>query len=539
MINWWRSETIQMSTRMWKPGLVPLRSEVINNHSWFKSDTQHFSDINETYDPKLNKSKDLIRSRKIKLNPDKVQQVELQKMWDAYRFTYNKTIEAIIDDVINPEDNTFRLLCEVKSDSTDVALDLGCELEPNRNIKVKLNVDFKDPLVTTKIFVKKNQTISFKIKIKHDPMLHPVTMKLCFEYPPPRHWHSYRNEIVTGAAVRGQTWFPNNFRILETNKFIRQGAVQQSVSAYKTIMGNAKNNGTKGSLRTLFQKKKNESWSMNLDRFCIKKTTVTITTIGRDKKPRATPKVLDAVSLCPKTIKNPIKCWEKIGDLEHDPKIHKDKWGDFWLIVPFTVIPKVNNVEKPAASIDCGEKTMLTCYTTDGKIINHGTGIRDDWLTIMGKLHGLQSMLDKNLFHGKTRRYVKDKIEKLWKRLVNMKNDMHWKMANHLTDNYNLIVRGKFNVKGILQGAINKRVKEVLQQQGHYQFKLRLMSKAEEKNVQVKEWSEWGTTIGCPCCGHRTPTSGRTFTCSHCHYTADRDAKAACCIMLKYLAGIW
>lgn len=190
-----------------------------------------------------------------------------------------------------------------------------------------------------------------------------------------------------------------------------------------------------------------------------------------------------------------------------------------------------------ASSSASGEKTFATGYTTSGAIVNHESNIRDVWRPRLEKIHRLQSMLDRRLFHGRTTRYVRAKLGKL----MHMKDDMHWKIADRLTDENDLIVLGKFNVSGILRGAIHKRVKEILQQQGHHQFKQRLLSKAEDRGVQVKVWSEWGTTVGCPCCGHRTSVSGRTFACSNtaCHYTADRDAKAGCCIMLKYRAGVW
>lgn len=572
MIKWWRPETIEMSSKLWKPGLEPLYSEPYPIRSWFHSNMDHFVDVqtpataptlphlpDQSYQHPYAPSptqyvKPLMRSRKIKLNPDKEQRAQLNKMWDAYRFTYNKTIEAIIADVINPEENTFKLLCQLSCQGDSVKLDFGSELEPNRDIKVRLKVDCREPEVALVVEKKeKKQTkkeiaagkpveefYKTKVKVVHDPSRRPLKLELGFEYPPPRHWHDYRDELVTGDAVRAQNWYQDAPHLLETNKYIRQGAVQQAVSAYKSVMGNAKNNGTKGSLRTLFQKKKNESWSMHLDRLCVSKTTVTVTRKKiNPQKPEKKTKDLDAISLCPMTIKTPIKCWEKFGPLEHDPKIHKDKWGDYWLIVPFKVTPKQNTSNKPSVALDCGEKTFVTGYTTDGDVVNHGTGVRDKWRPIMKKIHGLQSMLDRKLFHGRAIKYAKATIAKEWHRLVHMKDDMHWKLANQLTRDYNLIVRGKFNVKGILRGAISKQVKEVLQQQGHFQFKQRLMSKAEERNVKVKEWSEWGTTVGCPCCGHRTSVTDRTFRCSHCQYTADRDDKAGCCIMLKYLAGVW
>jgi putative transposase len=97
-------------------------------------------------------------------------------------------------------------------------------------------------------------------------------------------------------------------------------------------------------------------------------------------------------------------------------------------------------------------------------------------------------------------------------------------------------------VKGILQSStITKAAKRKLQTLGHYGFKTKLIYKAESLGAEVKTWSEWGTTKGCPCCGRKInmTLSERIFRCDHCGYESRRDDKAACCIMLKYLSGVW
>ena len=59
------------------------------------------------------------------------------------------------------------------------------------------------------------------------------------------------------------------------------------------------------------------------------------------------------------------------------------------------------------------------------------------------------------------------------------------------------------------------------------------------KGVEVVIYNEYGTTKTCPCCGHwnsKISLGDRIFRCSKCKYEADRDDKAALCILLKYEA---
>jgi putative transposase len=542
IINWWNAETIKTSPLLWKPNQNPTLTQQFDTHAWFASNTQSFPCHSIFPIPiKDFEEKTIVRSKKIKLNPTREQKILLAKWWEHYRFTYNRTIESIINDVHDEHDSIARIIPDfiVDEDQESLKVELGCELEPNSNIKLQIKVDHSDPKVSTKITVLKGAKtagkIKLSIKVKKDPSIRPVSVAFGFEYPAAREWKDYRNELVTATGVMSQCWYKDDMTLLETNKFIRTGAVQQAVSAYKSVCSNAKNNGTKGSLRSIFHKKKDASWTMNLERSCISKTETRV---------KHTPQgqTIDAVKLCPSVMLEPIKCRERFEELGCDPKIHKDKWNDYWLIVPRKIITSVRTTNEPklGVSIDKGEKTFVTGYTNDGHILNMAADTRNQFLESLNKIDKLQSLIDKKVVTGRTLKYIKASLEKLWKRVVNMKNDMHWKIINVLTKDYDSIIIGKFKVKDILKSvSINKNVKRVLQQQGHYQFKKRLQEKCEERGVQFKEWSEWGTTVGCPCCGHRTVVNGRTFECNSCHYTADRDAKAACAIMLKYLTGTW
>ena len=551
MISWWNQKTIQTAERLWKPTLQPIGNERIRTCAWFQACRSSFQapppplDLLKVRYPVLKPVKDgdeiktCLRTRKIKLNPTHGQRLQLAKWWDHYRFTYNKTVEAIIDDVQDDNDNVFRLLVpmEVNSATGAISLSFGCQLEPSSDLKVRMEVNTKDPKVGVKLTYSKKKGVSMKLTVKNDPWANPVKLSIGYEYPKPRSFQDYRNQLVTKAAVQAQPWYkgfdyPND--LLSTNKHLREGAVTQALAAYKTICTTAKVHGTHGRLRTMFRKKKNESWSMSLSRECVSKTS-TKTSRG---------KTVDAVSLCPSVLKEPIACWESLPDFVHDPKIHKDRWGDYWLLVP---IDKAIKTRKPPSEVkrfvalDAGEKTFLTAYSTEGDITSIGGNTREVLRSLFAHIDRLQSMLDRQLFHSRTLRHVREKVIKLWKRAGHLVNDLHWKVAQQLTQENDLIVLGKLGVQSILRSeSITKTVKRVLQHQGHYRFRMRLLEKGEEMGVPVRIWSEWGTTKGCPCCGRAVQVgASRQFQCPQCSYQADRDAKAGCCIMLKYLADTW
>jgi IS605 OrfB family transposase len=140
------------------------------------------------------------------------------------------------------------------------------------------------------------------------------------------------------------------------------------------------------------------------------------------------------------------------------------------------------------------------------------------------------------------RKFLKKKINDMREKIKNKTTNMHWHLINHLVHNNDLIVMGKFNVQSILRSnTIAKYSKRVLSMLEHYAFKQRLRYKCQLHGVYLRIHSEWGTTIGCPCCGrvNRMSLAEREYTCQGCSYHAERDAKSACCILLKYLANVW
>jgi IS605 OrfB family transposase len=265
-----------------------------------------------------------------------------------------------------------------------------------------------------------------------------------------------------------------------------------------------------------FKSKRSESWSIGMEAYNIKRVSKKFSKKGRTIKK-------DYVQIC--DIKTPIRVKERFDKNFGDPKLHKDKFGDFWLLLPYNKeTTRQERTLKPLCALDSGIKTFVTSYDGNGKICRYGTD--------------QQPILD--LLKKMDKEKEEQRVIKLRKKLKNRIDDLHWKVIKHLTDNNNLIVLGNLKTKQIVESStITKTAKRKLTALSLYKFKQRLTFKGMSKGIEVKIYNEYGTTKTCPCCGHWNSKIGlkdRTFICSNCKYEADRDDKAALCILLKYEA---
>jgi transposase len=470
----------------------------------------------------------LIAMKKIKLNPTTEQKNMFQKWYNGYRYTYNKTIENIINDVGTQSEG---VSCNIKVNEDDtVSLELGKCVRPTTKLFINMK-EVKQPKIKATIkYYKRTQSCKLKIDVLQDPKDKPLKVKIQEGYPSARHWHQYRDELVTALNnpfFEGKEW------LKETPKNIRQCAVHDACAAYKSICTNAKNNGTKGKLREQFAKKKNQSWS-----FGVEQQAGFVTSCETKKSKKTVP----AIQVCPTFLTTKIKCFESIPDdaIKHDFKIHKDKRSRYWLLLPFEKYV-VHHPHTSGCALDNGIHKLFTSYSTNGVI----TEVFPKMVTKeeIDRMDHLQSRLDTDTTLSTKRRTM---LKKRWlnakEKIKNRVNNLHWHVIKELISNHKWIVMGKFYVKSILRSnTITKYSKRMLSFLEHYAFKQRLQYKCLANGVSFHNYSEWGTTIGCPCCGkvNRMTLAEREYNCSHCTYKAERDAKSACCIMLKYAANVW
>ncbi len=494
-MGFWNDDCQRLQDYCWKPTLQPLQTKQLNTNSWYEGSICNFDCQFPILTTNNTKDVEYTFSRKIRIIPNKEQKQQLIQWWHAYRYTYNKTIEGIIFDT----DSEFETLQHVSPDNSNVETGYRSEITPNVNVSIKVT------------------------KAKNNP----IKLKLFTKYPKVGSWIDYKNRFVIKKREKTLNPFfddPKHHWLLNTYKTIRTSACRDACANYKTVRTLLEQHGRHGTISTMgFKSKKTDSWSIGMEACNVKKVKIRCKRKTKRKHNKQSKTVQqNFIQVC--DIKTPIRCKEWFEDDFGDPHLHKDKFGDFWLLLPYTRIHKQEVSLKPLCALDSGIKTFITAYSTNGDMNRLGTNQK----------HIINNLLRQD------KETNEDKLIGLRKKLKNRLDDLHWKVANQLTKDHNTIILGKLKVKQILESSsITKTAKRKLSALSMYKFKERLLYKGMSKGVDVQVYSEYGTTKTCPCCGtwnSKIKLGDSVFSCSNCLYTADRDDKAALCLFVKYEA---
>jgi IS605 OrfB family transposase len=136
-----------------------------------------------------------------------------------------------------------------------------------------------------------------------------------------------------------------------------------------------------------------------------------------------------------------------------------------------------------------------------------------------------------------------DKIKrnKMWAKVKNRIDDLHWKTIKYLTDHYDVIIVGDINVSSCVKKRGNgfelpRIVKRVLLQYSFYEFKRRLIWKCNVLGKKCILTDERYTSKGCCACGaYNDPKGKEIYSCSRCHNHMDRDLNGSINILIKTL----
>ena len=200
-------------------------------------------------------------------------------------------------------------------------------------------------------------------------------------------------------------------------------------------------------------------------------------------------------------------------------------------------------------SIDSGIRTFQTGYCPEGYTVEIGKNIFKKLFPLYMKLDKLNGKYfgtrEDGSFtkEGRRRRSIISKQEKrIYEKISNKIDDMHWKTIKFLTENYKVIVISDFKTKQLL-GLKNlpKSSKRNLSSLAHYRFRQRLIEKCQERGVFLFIMDESYTSKTCGRCGRINQSLGakKIFKCPHCHYKADRDINAGRNILLKLLVILY
>lgn len=432
----------------------------------------------------------VLKANKIKIKLNKEQLIIIKEWFNTYNYLYNKANEYVKFKKHKPNFMALRDLLITnntkKKNINYIILDNEIKELHNekKQIEKKLNKD-KNNLELIKSKKDYINLINEKNKIKREKA---------------KEMKSEKNDIV-------------NEWELKTPKEIRAYAIDELCNAYKTTFANLKNRNIL-TFNIEFRKKK-DCKSITIPKNFIKlkdnKLFLAPTFLGKNKE---------------------IKFYNKNKNLkiENDCKIKKIN-KDYYLIIPTQINQEKTNLNtENYCGIDPGVRTFMTLFNNN-KIVEYKHN------------HDLIKLLNKRIDELKNkRRKRKNKrilLNKIEKRKKNLIDEIHWKTITDIISFNDVIFYGNINSHDIVKNSNNTYLKRDINDLKFYLFKERLIFKSLIKNKYVILVNEAFTSKTCSCCGTRYEIGkSKTYICSKCNNTIDRDINAAKNILLKGIINL-
>jgi len=130
-------------------------------------------------------------------------------------------------------------------------------------------------------------------------------------------------------------------------------------------------------------------------------------------------------------------------------------------------------------------------------------------------------------------------IFRMQRKIKHLQNEIHRKTIKFLTDEFDVVIIPPFEVSNMVNRKTRKITRKTVSKMlcwSHYNFRQRLISKAEEKGIHVIIQNEAYTSKTCSCCGNIQNIGGsEVFNCQNCRTIMDRDENGARGIFLRAL----
>lgn len=210
------------------------------------------------------------------------------------------------------------------------------------------------------------------------------------------------------------------------------------------------------------------------------------------------------------------------------------KAGRYYVSVLVDIPTKTNTKNNDfGIGVDLGLKNLAICSDrTVYQNINKTNSIKK----IEKKLKREQRILSRMIVSikkgGSTQKnFVKQKlkVQKLCQRLTNIRTDYLNKTINSIVKTKpSFIVIEDLNVSGMMK---NRHLSKAVAQQKFFEFRTKLISKCKEYSIELRIVDKWYPSSKlCNNCGYikkDLKLKDRTYVCSKCGYTEDRDINAS------------
>ena len=202
--------------------------------------------------------------------------------------------------------------------------------------------------------------------------------------------------------------------------------------------------------------------------------------------------------------------------------------------ISFTFYTDVESKEtSESVGIDLGIKDFAIC--SDGTVYPNMRFLEKS----LRKLKISQRRLNKKQKGSKNREKARLKVNKIHKKVKNQRNDYQHKISRELADNFNTICLETLNVKNMVK---NRKLSKAISSVSWSSFITKLEYKiAENQGCIVKIdrfYPSSKTCSNCGCVKDKLLLSERTYHCSECGFTIDRDLNASINILKTGLRQI-
>ncbi|NES65370.1 MAG: IS200/IS605 family element transposase accessory protein TnpB [Okeania sp. SIO2D1] len=198
------------------------------------------------------------------------------------------------------------------------------------------------------------------------------------------------------------------------------------------------------------------------------------------------------------------------------------KKADNWYIsFKYDDQPTPTAKERDIIGVDVGINALATC--SDGTTYANVKAYKQ----AKKRLVRHQRAVSKKVIGSKNRIKAVKKLAKVHKKVADIRADALHKLTSWLAKNHSTIVIEDLNVSGMLK---NHKLASAIADCGFYEFKRQLSYKCEWYGSQLVIADRfYPSSQICSQCGHKQkmPLSVRTYECSACGLTADRDLNAA------------
>ena len=208
--------------------------------------------------------------------------------------------------------------------------------------------------------------------------------------------------------------------------------------------------------------------------------------------------------------------------------------------------PRATGVLPPPSesvvAIDPGVRTFATLYDPNGKCL--------EWAPKdISRIQRLCAHMDKltsrsQFVKARTRHRMKIALRRAREKVRHLVDEVHVKLARFLCENYNVVLLPKFEAsRMVCRGGrkFGSKTARAMLGWSHYKFRMRLLAKAAEYPwCKVVECREDYTSKTCGQCGsiHEKLGGNKTFKCPVCGFTLDRDLNGARNILLRWLSNL-